>query len=242
MPDEQVRILIVDDEPAVRQALHTGLTANEYAVEEAGTGDEALISLRRHPVDLVLLDINMPGLGGIDVCRRIRGLLPRVGILMITVRDSEDDRVQALEAGADDYISKPFRLRELVARLRAVGRRIKIDVAPAENVLRVGDIEVDLERRTLKKSGQPIHVSPTEFNLLAYLMERPGIQVDHATLLRAVWGPEYGGELEYLRTYIRMLRRKIEADPGKPEYLVTEPWIGYRFRIPSGSAESPAVP
>ncbi|HEV2198580.1 MAG TPA: response regulator transcription factor [Bryobacteraceae bacterium] len=241
MPDEQVKTLIVDDEPAVRHALRTGLAANGYAVEEAGTGDEALISLRRRPEDLVLLDINMPGLGGVDVCRRIRGLLPRVGIVMITVRDSEDDRVQALEAGADDYLSKPFRLRELVARLRAVTRRIKIDAPAAENVLRVGDIEVDLEHRTLKKSGELIHVSPTEFNLLAYLMERPGEQVGHATLLRAVWGPEYGGELEYLRTYIRMLRRKIEADPSNPKYLVTDPWIGYRFRIPSESAQSPAA-
>lgn len=242
MPDEQVKILIVDDEPAVRHALSTGLTANGYTVQEAGTGDEALISLRRRPADLVLLDINMPGLGGVDVCRRVRGLLPRVGVLMITVRDSEDDRVQALEAGADDYVNKPFRLRELVARLRAVTRRTKIDVTLAESVLRAGDLEVDLERRTLKKSGESIHVSPTEFNLLAYLMERSGEQVDHATLLRAVWGPEYGGELEYLRTYIRILRRKIEADPAKPQYLVTEPWIGYRFRVPSELAESPAVP
>jgi two-component system KDP operon response regulator KdpE len=240
MPEEQVRVLIVDDEPAVRRALQTGLAANGYTTEEAGTGEEALMSLRRRPADLVLLDINMPGLGGVDACRRIRSLLPRVGIIMITVLDSEDDRVYALEAGADDYLSKPFRLRELVARLRAVRRRTKTDVTQTGSVLRHGELELDLERRTLKKAGQLIHVSPTEFNLLAYLMERPGIPVDHRTLLRAVWGPEYGGELEYLRTYFRMLRRKIEANPANPEYLITEPWVGYRFQVPSDArSEAP---
>jgi two-component system KDP operon response regulator KdpE len=202
-------------------------------VEEAGTGDEALVFLRRSPVDLVLLDINMPGISGVETCVRIRTLLPRAGILMITVRDSEDCKIEALEAGADDYVTKPFQLRELVARLRAVARRTKIEAPHPKQVLRAGDVEIDLERRILKKAGAPVHVSPTEFNLLAYLMERRDIPVSHSAILQAIWGPEYGGELEYLRTYIRTLRRKIEDNPSVPEYLITEPWLGYRFRDPS---------
>jgi two-component system KDP operon response regulator KdpE len=230
---ERVRIMVVDDEPVVRRALHMGLEAQGFLVEEAGTGDEALVFLRRSPLDLVLLDINMPGMSGVDACRRIRDLLPRIGILMITVRDSEESKIEALEAGADDYVTKPFHLRELVARLRAVARRTKVEAPQISQVLRAGDVEIDLVRRTLKKSGSPIHVSPTEFNLLAYLMERRDVPVAHSTILQAVWGPEYGGELEYLRTYIRTLRRKIEDDPSQPEYLVTEPWLGYRFRDPT---------
>jgi len=229
---EQVKIIVVDDEPVVRRALQVGLTATGYTVEESSTGDEALVFLRRCPVDLVLLDINMPGMPGVEACRRIRALLPRAGIVMITVRDSEESKVEALEAGADDYITKPFHLRELVARLRAVARRTRIEVPQPNHVLRAGDVEIDLQRRTLKKAGDAIHLSPTEFNLLAYLMERRDVPVTHSTLLRAIWGPEYGRELEYLRTYIRTLRRKIEDNPARPEYLVTEPWLGYRFRDP----------
>jgi two-component system, OmpR family, KDP operon response regulator KdpE len=233
MESASLSIMIVDDEPAVRRALHAGLEATGYAVQEASTGDEALVGLRREPVDLVLLDINMPGISGVETCRRIRSLLPRAGILMITVRDSEESKIEALEAGADDYMTKPFRLRELTARLRAVARRTKLEVPEPQSVLRTGELELDLERRILKKAGQAIHVSPTEFKLLAYLMERRDVPLSHSTLLRAIWGPEYGGELEYLRTYIRTIRRKIEDNPAEPEYLVTEPWLGYRFRGPS---------
>ena len=224
--------MIVDDEPVVRRALQVGLSGMGYAVEESGTGDDAIIFLRRSAVDLVLLDINMPGMSGVETCRRIRALLPRAGIVMITVRDSEDSKIEALEAGADDYVTKPFHLRELVARLRSVARRTKIEAPQSKQVLRAGDVEIDLERRTLKKAGELVHLSPTEFNLLAYLMERRDVPVTHSTLLRAIWGPEYGRELEYLRTYIRTLRRKIEDNPSRPEYLVTEPWLGYRFRDP----------
>jgi len=229
---EPVKIIVVDDEPVVRRALQVGLAAKGYVVEESSTGDEAIVFLRRSPVDLALLDINMPGISGVETCRKIRALLPRVGIVMITVQDSEESKIEALEAGADDYITKPFHLRELVARLQAVARRTRIEAPQRNHVLRAGDVEIDLERRTLKKGGEPIHVSPTEFNLLAYLMERRDVPVTHSTLLQAIWGPEYGGELEYLRTYIRTLRRKIEDNPSRPEYLVTEPWLGYRFRDP----------
>jgi len=229
---EPVKIIVVDDEPVVRRALQVGLAAKGYIVEESSTGDEAIVFLRRSPVDLALLDINMPGISGVETCRKIRGLLPRVGIVMITVQDSEESKIEALEAGADDYITKPFHLRELVARLQAVARRTRTEAPQRNHVLRAGDVEIDLERRTLKKGGEPIHVSPTEFNLLAYLMERRDVPVTHSTLLQAIWGPEYGGELEYLRTYIRTLRRKIEDNPSRPQYLVTEPWLGYRFRDP----------
>ena len=233
---EPVSLLVVDDDTFMCHALRVSLTECGFVVGEAGTGHEALAALRSSPTDLVLLDINMPGISGVETCRRIRTMLPRVGILMNTVRDSEESKIEALEAGADDYIIKPFRLRELVARLRAVARRTTQEAPPSKHILRAGDVEIDLERRTLKKAGEPVHISPTEFKLLAYLMERREVPVAHSTLLQAVWGPEYGNELEYLRTFISTLRRKIEDDPAQPRYLITEPWLGYRFRDPSSQA------
>ena len=230
---DPVSLLLVDDDSFMCHALRVSLTACGFVVAEASTGNEALVALRNTPTDLVLLDINMPGISGVETCRRIRTMLPRVGILMNTVRTSEESKIEALEAGADDYITKPFRLRELVARLRAIARRTTQDAPPSKHILRAGDVEIDLERRTLKKAGESVHISPTEFKLLAYLMERREVPVAHSTLLQAVWGPEYGNELEYLRTFISTLRRKIEDDPAQPRYLITEPWLGYRFRDPS---------
>jgi alcohol dehydrogenase (cytochrome c) len=230
---EPISILIVDDDRSVRHAIRVSLTARGFIVAAASSGDEALSALRGSPIQLVLLDINMPGMSGVETCRRIRTKLPRAGILMFTVLDSEESKIEALEAGADDYITKPFHLHELVARLRAVARRTYVEPAQPKYVLRAGDVEINLERRTLTKAGEPIHVTTTEFNLLAYLMERREIPVAHSTLLQAVWGPEYGNELEYLRTYISTLRRKIEDNPAEPKYLITEPWLGYRFRDPS---------
>lgn len=228
MTNPRQRILIVDDEAALRKALRTSLSALGFRVEEARSGEEALHLFGARQSDLVLLDINMPGLGGIETCRRLRALDAELGIVMVTVRDTEDDMVRALEAGADDFVTKPYRFRELVARLRAVLRRVKTRGDP-QRVLKEGDLELDLDQRTLKKAGVGVHLSPTEFELIAYFFQHRGGPVTHAQLLRAVWGPEYGGELEYLRTYMRMLRKKIEADPARPEYLLTEPWIGYRF-------------
>jgi two-component system KDP operon response regulator KdpE len=176
---------------------------------------------------MLLLDINMPGMGGIEACRRIRALMPHLGIVMVTVLDAEHDMVQALEAGADDYVTKPFRFGELVARLRAVLRR----VAPQDmtTVLQAGDLEIDFDRRLLRRSGELVHLTPTEFDLLALLMRNQGMPLTHAKLLRTIWGPEYGEELEYLRAYVRTLRKKIENDPAQPKYILTEPWVGYRF-------------
>jgi two-component system, OmpR family, KDP operon response regulator KdpE len=229
---QQSRVLIVDDEPPLRKALRASLTAAGFVVEEARTGDEAVAVAKQRPFDLVLLDINMPGLTGFEACRRIRALAPRTGIVMVTVRDAEDDKVRALESGADDYITKPFRLRELIARLRAVLRRTQIDDS-AQAVLQAGNLEIDLERRLLRRAGKQVHLSPKEFDLLAYLMRNLDAPVTHVKLLRAVWGPEYGNELEYLRSYVKMLRKKIEDDPARPEYILTEPWVGYRFCNPS---------
>jgi two-component system KDP operon response regulator KdpE len=239
MNSKPVKVLIVDDEPAMRRGLSTSLSASGYAIEEARNGEEALRAVRERPADLVLLDINMPGIGGIEACRRIRSTVPSAGILMITVRDGEEDTVEALEAGADDYITKPFRVRELMARLNAVLRRARIEGTPGAPVLRAGNLELDLDRRTLRKAGEEIHLSPIEFDLLQYLMQHKEVPLEHPKLLRAIWGPEYGHELEYLRTYIRLLRKKIENNPTQPEYILTEPWLGYRFRDPSDPQSKP---
>ena len=236
----QHSILVVDDETSLRQALRTSLAASGFSVQEARTGEEAVEFVREHSFDLVLLDINMRGISGVEACRRIRGFAPKTGIVMVTVRDSEDDKVRALEAGADDYITKPFLLRELIARLRAVLRRTHPGNGTSPSVLHAGDLEVDLERRIVQRAGQEIHLSPKEFELLAFLMKNQGVPLTHMKLLQSVWGAEYGGELEYLRSYIRMLRKKIESDPAQPDYILTEPWVGYRFHNPS-DPDSPKV-
>ena len=234
-------VLIVDDETTLRKALRTSLIASGFEVEEARNGEEALGTLQRRLFDLVLLDINMPGISGIDACRRIRGISPQAGIVMVTVRDLEDDKVRALEAGADDYITKPFKLRELTARLRAVLRRTRVQSPAESSVLEAGALKMDVERRLLWRGEQEIHLSPKEFELLAFMMKNAGAPLTHVKLLRSIWGIEYGGELEYLRSYVRMLRKKIEDNPAQPQYILTEPWVGYRFRNPS-DPDSPSVP
>jgi two-component system KDP operon response regulator KdpE len=239
---EAARVLVVDDEAALRKTLRASLTASGFTVEEARNADEALGLIGLAPFDIVLLDVNMPGVNGMDACGRLRRLAPQMGIVMVTVRDSEDDKVRALEAGADDYITKPFRLRELLARLRAVLRRVQAQDAAKCTTLLAGEVELDLERRLLRVRGTEVHLSPKEFELLAYMMRHQGAPLTHLKLLRTVWGLEYGGELEYLRSYVKMLRKKIERDPSRPEYILTEPWLGYRFRNPSDpDAPTPSV-
>jgi two-component system KDP operon response regulator KdpE len=237
-------VLVVDDEPALRRVFRTSLTASGFGIKEARSGEEAVEILPQHPFDLVLLDINMPGIGGVEACREIRALAPKIGILMITVRDTENDIVRALEAGADDYITKPVRFRELIARMRAVLRRRDADSASEPGTIEVGDLEMDVERHSLKKAGEVVHLTPTEFDLLALLMRNQGVPVTHTKILRTVWGPEYGAELDYLRSYIRTLRKKLEDDPARPKYIQTEPWVGYRFCNPSepGSSAGPDEP
>ena len=233
MASPQCSVLVVDDEAALRKVIRASLAASGFSVEEADTGGDAVGAIHRRPFDLVLLDVNMPGMSGMDACRQIRASAPRTGIIMVTVRDAEEDKVRALEAGADDYVTKPFQFRELVARLRAVLRRIHPNGNTESGVLQAGSLKIDIERRMLWKDGEELRLSPKEFDLLAYMMKHAGAPLTHISLLRAVWGAEYGGELEYLRTYVRMLRKKIEEDPARPQYILTEPWVGYRFRNPS---------
>jgi two-component system, OmpR family, KDP operon response regulator KdpE len=226
---KQGMILVVDDKLSMRRALRTTLSALGFGIVEAARGEEALSLIRTVQFDAVLLDINMPGMSGIEACRAIRGFFPRLPILMLTVRDSEDDMVEALDAGADDYITKPFQLRELTARLRAAVRRGRAPENGSGTPLRIADIELDPEKHLVQKAGKRLHLTPKEFEMLRYLMAHPGQPIPHARLLKSIWGPEYGNELEYLRTFVRQLRKKIEDDPANPKYLMTEAHIGYRF-------------
>jgi two-component system KDP operon response regulator KdpE len=226
-------VLLVDDDAAIRQALRTTLSSLGFAVQQAANGEEALVTLRTNEVDAVLLDVNMPGMGGLDACRKIRSLQPTLPILMLTVRDSQDDIVQALDAGADDYIAKPFHIRELIARLKVAIRRSRSSDIP--KVLIHEEIELDPNRRTVHKNGRRIRLTPREFDLLQYLMQHAGMPIAYEKILRVIWGAEYSNEIEYLRTYVRQLRVKLEADPSQPGYLLTEPNVGYKFCAPKRS-------
>lgn len=225
-------ILVVDDEPAIRSVLQETLCGFGFKTMEAERGEEALSLTCETTFDAILLDINMPGLNGIETCKSMRRVNPRVPILMLTVRDTEDDKVDAFEAGADDYITKPFRLRELIARIRAAIRSAKaLDPQQEESapVLRVGEIELDPVRRTAKKGNRPVHLTPKEFKLTYQLMTSAGRPVSHSRLLNSVWGPEHAEELDYLRTFVHQLRKKLEDDPSNPRYLLTDTNFGYRF-------------
>lgn len=228
MNQDSAKLLIVDDERSIRLSLRTILANFGFDIVEAARGEEAIALVRTAQFDAVLLDINMPGMGGIDVCRVMRKTSPRLPIIMLTVQGGEDRKVEALDAGADDYITKPFQLRELTARLRAAVRRNRV-LEGAEKSIMIGDILLDTERHLVQKNGRQVHLTPKQFELLHYLMANAGRPIPHARLLRSVWGPEYGNELEYLRTFIRQIRIKIEDDPANPKFLVTESHIGYRF-------------
>lgn len=228
--EQKNRVLVVEDDAGIRQSLFETLGALGFAVGEANNGEEALQRLRMVNYHAVLLDINMPGMGGKETCRRISQSYPHLPIIMLTVRDEEDDIVEALDAGASDYVTKPFQIRELTARLRAIIRRH--DAAPSgpDMVTVVGDITLDADRRRVEKSGEEIHLAPKEYETLRYLMEHAGRPVRHDRLLMSIWGPTYGSEREYLRVVINQLRKKIEDDPARPVYILTETHIGYRFR------------
>jgi two-component system, OmpR family, KDP operon response regulator KdpE len=221
-------VLIVDDERSIRLSLRTILANLGFDIVEAARGEEALALVRMAQFDAVLLDINMPGMGGVEVCRLIRKVSPRLPIIMLTVQGSEDRKVEALDSGADDYITKPFQLRELTARLRAAVRRNKA-LEDTESPIAIGEVTIDPSRHLVEKRGQAIHLTPKQFELLHYLMVHAGKPIPHAKLLRSVWGPEYGNELEYLRTFIRQIRMKIEDDAANPKYLQTDSHVGYRF-------------
>lgn len=225
------RILVVDDEPQIRRVLRTSLTAQGYEIQVVRTGEDALESIRNSRFDLVLLDMNMPGMGGLEACREIRAS-SELAIIMLTVRSSEQDKVAALDAGADDYITKPFGMPELLARIRAALRRLPTAAESGPESIQLDDLEINLTTRRVISKDRQIRLTPKEFDLLHYLVANPNIPIPHTKLLQAVWGPDYGDQVEYLRVFINQLRKKIETDPSHPRYLLTEPWVGYRFAKP----------
>lgn len=228
------RILVVDDEPQIRRVMKTALTVNGYQAYEARSGEEALELLRAEAMDLVLLDLNMPGMGGVAACSAIRQF-SEVAIIVLSVRDREKDKILALDAGADDYLTKPFSVDELMARIRAHLRRLPTlsDQTPPINVS--GDLTIDFSSRQVVVHGTPVRLTPKEFDLLQYLVSNANKPVPHRKLLQTIWGPDYGDEVEYLRVFVSQLRKKIEPEPAKPRYILTEPWVGYRFVLPAKS-------
>lgn len=229
MKEVQGRVLVVEDDRAFRRALCMTLTGLGFAIGEASTGEEALTCLNMDGYDAVLLDINMPGMGGIEACRRIRHTTSRLPILMLTVRDSQDDRVEALDVGADDYVTKPFQMRELRARLHAAIRRSRASATPSEPPIEIGAIRLDPARRQVRSCGREIRLTSREFEALKYLMKNAGRSIPHARLLTTLRGPGYENEKEYLRVLINVLRKKLEDDPANPTYLLTDSYVGYRF-------------
>jgi two-component system KDP operon response regulator KdpE len=222
-------ILIVDDEPQIRRVMLTTLTSHGYSVIEAASGEEALEKIRTERPDLILLDVNLPRISGLETCAQIR-TSSDVPIIMLTIRNSERDKVEALDAGADDYVVKPFGVQELMARIRAALRRSGPgDATPA---FASDDLKIDFEKRLVNVKNRPVRLTPKEFELLRHLVANRGKALGHRRLLQAVWGPDYGEETEYLRVFINQLRKKIEPDPHKPRYIHTEPWVGYRFDPP----------
>jgi len=221
------RILVVDDEPQIRRIMRTALTAAGYEVDDAKTGEEALVKLRGFRPELILLDINMPGMGGLAACRELRED-PNVAIIMLTIHNSEAAKVEALDAGADDFVTKPFSTPELLARIRVVLRRSPGSQAASGRV-RTGDLTIDFGARTVTRAGATSHLTPKELDLLRYLTQHANEAVPHRELLQAVWGPDYGDQVDYLRAFIKTLRKKVEPNSESPQYITTEPWVGYRF-------------
>jgi two-component system KDP operon response regulator KdpE len=229
MNQPAIRVLIVDDEAAIRRALRPPLVELGFQIHEASRGEEALQLLHSTQVDVVLLDINMPGIGGIETLRRIRAAAPRLPVLMVTVLDGEEEKVEALELGADDYITKPFSIRELIARIRTAHRRVHAPVRVEDAPMEIGEIRLVPSRRSVTKRGQPVHLTRKEYDILYCLMSRAGRVITYSRLLTAVWGADCREEVEYLRTFVRQLRKKIEDDPSNPTYLLTDVYVGYRF-------------
>jgi two-component system KDP operon response regulator KdpE len=224
------RILVIDDEPQIRRLMRTTLIGAGYEVEDARTGEEGLEKVNTYHPDLVLLDINMPGMGGFLTCETLRED-KNIAIIMLTVRDSEADKVAALDAGADDFVTKPFSTPELLARIRAALRRVPTSQSSPDKI-HMGHLVIDFVARTVSKGDKPIHLTPKELDLLRYFILHPNHVISHRELLQAVWGPDYGNQVDYLRVFVKNLRKKIEINPDSPEYILTEPWVGYRFNSP----------
>jgi two-component system KDP operon response regulator KdpE len=223
------RVLAADDDLQIRRALKRTLEAHGYAVRVAATGEEALAALRWNP-DVILLDLMLPDVDGLDVARRIRQQSD-VPILVLSARGEERQKVLALDQGVDDYITKPFGAEELVARIRVALRHAAGQ--PAAPVIEIGDLRIDVERRLVTRVGQVVHLSPTQYDVLKYLVQNAGKVITHRVMLQQVWGPEYGEETQYLHVFISQLRRKLEPQPERPRYILTEPGVGYRFQTPA---------
>jgi two-component system KDP operon response regulator KdpE len=235
------KVLIIDDEASVRRALHTTLLSLGFDIGEAASGDEAIELCRIVKYDAALLDINMPGKSGIETCIQLRRMMPRLAILMLSVNDDPDLKAKALEAGADDYVSKPVHMRELTARIRAALRRTRSTPDHSEEVIVIGDLSLHPARRLVQKAGITLSLTPKEFDLLHYLMARRGLPVTHARLLQDVWGTQYIGQVEYLRSLVHQLRRKLGDDAANPKYLLTDSHVGYRFVDPEERPSRPKI-
>ena len=224
------RILVVDDEPQLARVLRTGLKTHGYDVRVAADGVSALETFGDWRPDLVVTDLAMPNMGGLELCRRLREL-SQLPIIVLSVRGEEKTKVEALDAGADDYVTKPFGMDELLARVRAQLRRSQTSAVsePPSAVLEDGDFRIDLEARGVSVRGDEVHLTPKEYDLLVYFVRHAGKVLTHRTLLGAVWGGNYTEQGEYLRVFVGQLRKKIELDPSSPRYILTEPWVGYRF-------------
>lgn len=227
--DNRKRILVVDDEPQITLVLRSGLVKHGYDVRVAAEGESALELFDAWSPDLVITDLSMPNMGGLELCRRLRAVSP-VPIIVLSVKEGESAKIEALDGGADDYVTKPFGIGELLARVRAALRRSPAAETQQDNLVSDGDFLVDRERRQVTVRGREVHLSPKEFELLVYFFEHPGKVLTHRTLLAKIWGGNFTDQTEYLRVFISHLRKKIEPDVTRPRYILTDPWVGYRFQ------------
>lgn len=226
--ERKKRILVVDDEQQITLVLRSGFVKHGYDVRVASEGEAALELFHAWSPDLVVTDLSMPNMDGLELCKRLREV-SSVPIIVLSVKGEEAIKIEALDAGADDYVTKPFGIGELLARVRATLRRSPVEPRETETVIEVGDFRIDLETHSVSVRGEEVHLSPKEFELLLYFIQHPDKVLTHRTLLTKVWGGNSAEQTEYLRVFIRFLRKKIEQDPAKPRYILTEPWVGYRF-------------
>lgn len=222
-----VRVLLVDDEPQIVRALRASLEVRGYDVMSVATGNDALRLAAAGEMDMVILDLGLPDMDGTEVLERIRSFTS-VPVIVLTIREDQDDKVAVLEAGADDYVTKPFGMDELIARMRAVMRRATTN-GEAEPLLKFDDVEIDLARRLVRKADSVVHLTPKEYGILEAMVTNPGKLLTHRWLLARVWGPGYNDEVEYLRVFVAGLRKKLEDDPSRPRWILTDPGVGYRW-------------
>jgi two-component system, OmpR family, KDP operon response regulator KdpE len=222
------RILVVDDEPQITRVLRTSLSSQGYDIRVANDGETALEIMKDWTPDLVITDLSMPNMDGLELCRKLRPSV-RAPIIVLSVRGEERTKVQALDAGADDYVTKPFGIEELLARVRANLRRVPAGEGEAPARIEIGDFRIDLAAHRITVRGREVHLTPKEFDLLVYLARHPGKVITHRALLSAIWGGQSAEQVEYLRVFVGQLRKKLETEAASPRYIVTEPWVGYRF-------------